>query len=236
MTASGWTTRPGRIAELVGPPGAGKSSVFRALLGREVSVERRPGLPSLGARGTVARSLVTSISTLVRTRGFARRLDPEQVRMMTYLHAVPRIFAERPAAAERILVFDQGPLFLLSRPSIDRPALRDWREHTIDEWARLLDVVVVLDAPDTILADRINDRDEWHRLQGAPEVDAVDDIVATRRRYEDLVAAFAARPDGPEPIRFDTSGSTPERIADEILDALGAPSRAAVGRRAAASP
>jgi hypothetical protein len=229
------TTRPARIAELVGPPGSGKSSVFHALLERDPRIERRPGLPSLGAPVAVAGSVTTSLATLARNRAFDGRPYPEQVRMMAYLHAVPRIFADRRPKADRILVFDQGPLYLLSRPSLNGTSLRAWRERTIDDWACILSMVVVLDAPDETLAARINERAKWHRLKGTAETEAVGDIVAARRRYDALADAFAARPHAPELIRFDTSECTPDRIADEVLAALAAPRRAALARHAAGS-
>ena len=78
--------------------------------------------------------------------------------------------AARAAAA--LAVFDHGPLFRIARLRafgprlVESAAFRRWSEAAVRRWARLLDAVVWLDAPDALLAERIDARDERHRMKG----------------------------------------------------------------------
>ena len=95
--------------------------------------------------------------------------------------------------------------------------LATWRHETFETWAPLLDAVVWLDAPNAILAERINGRSEWHRLKGQPVDTAIDVLTNARAVYEGMIARLEARDDGPAIVRFDTSRMSPDEVADAVL-------------------
>jgi hypothetical protein len=222
-----------RIVELVGPAGSGKSTAFHTLLARSTAIEGRPTLRHREYAGFVTTSLLATLATLARSRAIDSQNPREQVRMMVYLQAMPRILAGWKRAGA--VVFDQGPLYFLTRRGLMNPRLATWRGGMFDTWAPLLDLVVFLDAPDDLLADRINIRDEWHALKGADGRSAIDVLRASREVYERAIDEVSARPDGPVILRFDTSARSAGEITDAIVAAIAGDDEA-VGPRANAEP
>jgi hypothetical protein len=130
---------------------------------------------------------------------------------------------ERPKAVDaELCFFDQGPIYHLATiagpgPTISVPDhLQGWWKVSLDRWASLLSLVVRLDAPDASLVERIDGRERWHYLKGAPQAVVSGDLARIRALYESLVTELAHHSRGPDVARFDTSV---ERI-DEIVDRL----------------
>jgi hypothetical protein len=136
---------------------------------------------------------------------------------MLYLRALPGVIQRRPLWEANVLVFDQGPLYLLSEAQLRGDRLATWRKETLETWAALLDVVVWLDAPDTVLADRIDARDKWHRLKGARLEAAIDVLAEARAAYNAMISSLEAREDGPVILRFDTSRVSPADVVESLL-------------------
>lgn len=209
-----------RLVELMGPAGAGKSTVFQSLLARDQSILVRPTLRHARYAVVVAANLVKATATLIRHRAIDRDDPKEQVRSMMYVQALPRVLPELGSPGDSAIVFDQGPLFLLTRPNLtDRP-VATWRNRMLDTWAQLLDIVVFLDAPDSLLRERINTREKWHVLKGADGRSSLEVLRASRQVYEDTLQAISAQPGGPAILRFDTSARSADEIADAILTAM----------------
>jgi RecA/RadA recombinase len=210
-----------RTVELVGPAGAGKSTVFDELLARDGRIQGRPSLRSAEYAGTLAADVASALGTIVRQRAFRPRVTAEQVRMMAYLQALPRILARTPSSTGKTIVFDQGPVYFLTRASLRNERLATWRERVLAMWAPLLDVVAWLDAPDELLKQRINSRSKWHALKGAPSGTAGEVLTTSRAVYEDALVELGSRRPRPVILRFDTSRQSAGEIAGEILASLG---------------
>jgi len=205
----------------MGLAGAGKSTVFEALLARDPTILETPTLRDKRYSAVVAANTISAAATLVRRRAIDLDDPKEQVRMMMYVQALPRVLPQLGTPGDSAIVFDQGPLFLLTRHNIgEEKRLSAWWNRMVDTWSPLLDIVVVLDAPDDLLRERINTRDKWHALKGADGSSAVDALRVTRQIYARTLEAVAARPGGgPEVLRFDTSLLSADEIAEAILSA-----------------
>jgi shikimate kinase len=208
------------LVELVGPAGAGKSTVFQSLLARDQAILSRPSLRKTKYAAVVAVNIVGALATLIRRGAIERHARTEQVLMMMYLQTLPRILPWLVSPGRTAMVFDQGPLFFLTRPSLMDRRLAKWRNGMLDTWAPLLDVVVFLDAPDTLLRERVNTRQKSHALKGAEARSALEVLRTSRQVYERTIEAVAARPGGPTILRFDTSTRSADEIADAILSAI----------------
>jgi hypothetical protein len=204
----------------MGPAGAGKSTVFESLLARDPTILKRPTIRNRRYAAIVAENLVRVVATLIRHGVIKPEDGTEQVRIMMYLQALPRVLPGLGSAGNTAIVFDQGPLFLLTRHNFMDGRLATWWNRMLDTWAPLLDLVVLLDAPDSLLQERINTREKWHALKGADGRSALDVLHASRQVYARTLEAVAARPGGPAVLRFDTSAYSAGEIADAVLSAI----------------
>ena len=216
MSAASTTSAPNRplLVELVGPPGAGKSTIFEALQCRDDRIEPRPP-PDRRYVGVLAWNLLAVLALAVRHRA-ANRFVRESSREMAYLRALPRILEHRPV--ERVVVFDQGPIFLLTRSPVED--LAPWRTRMFEMWSTLFDVVVVLDAPDAVLVERINARLKKHRVKGTSVDRAIEFIGDSRAVLDVAVGGLVSQGRGPAVLRFDTSRRPVSDVVDEIVATL----------------
>ena len=210
------------LIELAGLPGTGKSSVFDALRSRNGRIARRPIL-SRGPHATVlAGELVRVVAMLARRRALGRQWNMERLVMAAYLRALPRVL-EGPRAPDRdAIVFDQGPIFSLTRPVLLDERLRDWWDSTFDAWRSLLDAVVWLEAPDAVLLERINERPKPHRLKGGADGAALETLAQNRAAYDFALSRLESPGRSPAILRFDTSRQSAEEIVEAILTVIPA--------------
>ena len=118
-------------------------------------------------------------------------------------------------------ILDQGVLFALARlehgkanvSTTDR--YRAWAARQVDRWAGVLDAVIWLDAPDDVLQQRIDCREQAHALK-----DQSADTAAFLRSYRDaygrLVDQLAASRPSTVIARFDTSLVTTDELVAEV--------------------
>jgi broad-specificity NMP kinase len=211
-----------RLVELAGPAGAGKSSVCSALRRRYSTV---PGT----IWGQPVLPLLTNGAQLVPTLAsfwlHARSLLWDESRHMVRLRTLQRGLDQAEGQRGEVLIFDEGPIFALAwlrgfgHVSLRSDVADSWWRETLRRWAETVDVVVVLDAPDTLLARRIRNRPEWHEVKHATDSE-ISAWMARFRSALDWVLAGLALEGGPEIIRIRTTLDDPDRLAGQVMKAL----------------
>jgi hypothetical protein len=208
--------------ELAGPAGAGKSATRRALIARsraETGEIWGLPVPLLLLNG------LELIPSFVPMWLAARAPLWDETRHMVRLQTLERVLRDsgRPRST---MIFDEGPIFALAwlrgfGHSIMRSdELDDWWSTTLQQWALIVPVIIVLDAPDEVLIRRIRTRPEDHEVKNlsAREIAA---WMARFRQALDWVLTSLAIENGVTVIRLDTSASTPEQLADRAMATLG---------------
>jgi hypothetical protein len=215
------TNHSPRLVELAGPAGAGKSATRRALIARSQAGNGTIwGLPVLSLLLTGVELIPSFIPLWWQARSPLWEETRHMVRLRTLRRALQRGGSERNA-----IVFDEGPIFALARlrgfghPLMRSEGSEQWWRATLHEWAGLVDMVVVLDAPDGLLAQRIRSRPEDHEVKQAsdPEIAA---WMARFRQALDWVLARLALENGMTVLRLETSSDAPEQLAELALAAL----------------
>jgi thymidylate kinase len=232
---------PPRAIEITGVAGSGKSTTARLLCRRDDY--RRAGF--IHARRPwhllqIVRS-VPQLRTILR-HGVLRapRIRWPEVKLLAYVERgwiLERGGRDRDAA----LVFDQGPLYALVRLTAEaraftrHPSFASWRQRQLRRWAERLTVIAWLDAPDDVLWDRINSRDQAHREKGNDASAGKRFLRRYRAAFEELLLSFE-RVQGPAIVRIDTAAIAPDDAVAAIVAAVEGTDAAAPHRTRAHSP
>jgi cytidylate kinase len=183
--------RTGFVVELLGPPGAGKSGLARALaqISGVAVVKDHDRHDVAAAARSVAHALPVALShppagvDRIRWAAWAGRLA-----------AAPRVARHRLADGAGTVVFDQGAAYTLVRMLEVRryPAGNTWWWRRSMETADLLDLLVILDADTETLVDRVRSRDKAHAVS-TQSADVMRGYLAKERAACHLVADVLAR-------------------------------------------
>lgn len=137
-----------------------------------------------------------------------------------------RVLGRQASNNGTVIVLDQGPVFKLAwlhelgHGSLKSQAFERWWDSTLKQWATLLDVVIWLDAPDTILLERIDARDKVHLVKGKSEQDAFEFLARCRTAYEHVISMLMANSDAPGVLCFNTARESLDQIVDNVLAAF----------------
>jgi hypothetical protein len=210
-----------RVVELVGPAGAGKTTLAKVL--PEYAQEVRSGLTLWGLPRPLlvagALAAMPTIAGATRSRPLRRAAINQMIRLGALRHALERTVA----GGARLIVLDEGPVFALSwldvfHPRYDDPSWNQWRARTLRDWARRLDAVVRLDADDHVLAERIRTRPKPHPVKQSPDDEIFHFIRRFRRAFDRVIAELSVA--GPVRILDFTAGGPPRERAARLLDSL----------------
>ncbi|HEX2248805.1 MAG TPA: hypothetical protein VHH32_00570 [Gemmatimonadales bacterium] len=216
-----------RLVELAGPAGVGKSSVSRVLRRRYAAAQGTIwGLPVFPLLGNGVRLVPTLFPLWLHSRSPLWDESRHMVRLTTLQGTLSRARANGSSA----LIFDEGPVFALAwlrgfgHESMRSAAAEPWWQDTLRQWAVTVDAVVVLDAPDAMLARRIKTRPEWHEIKNASDQQISIWIGRFRTALSWVLASLTVH-GGPTIHRIRTDGGPPEYIAEQVIAALNQGSR-----------
>lgn len=147
---------------------------------------------------------------------------------MVYLEGWQRVLKRKRTGKASAIVLEDGPIFRLAllRESGARNApnepFESWWNRMLDRWRSTLDMIVLLDAPDPILFQRIQLSDDWHRVKGRAEREPPVFLAFAlcRKACSEIIAGLTAKYD-PLLLRFDTNRNSPDDISTAVLDKIG---------------
>ena len=211
------------VVEVVGPAGAGKTSLARALTqsnerlveGAKLRARSIPNIPFF------VRNAFFLLPTFLQQYRNGRGFTWQEIKAIVHLRGWHRVLRRRVANGT-ITILDQGPIFMLTRlrvlgpENIKRQGFDRWWNGMFKQWSHELDLVIWLDAPDAILLERIHSRNKRHTVKEESEKDAHEFMARYRTSYEEVISALRAN-DGPRVVRFDTARQSPGEITDKVL-------------------
>lgn len=216
--------KPGYIVELVGPAGAGKTTLSRTLtqhsekfrIGADIELKKSENMPLF------FRTMPLLLPIFMRRGRDGRGFSWDEMKAMVYLKGWHRVFEQQAAYPGAIVLLDHGPVFRLATlyafgpDRLREEAVQTWWADMFARWAATLDLVIWLDAPNSVLEKRINTRQQRHAVKGKTGLEVDQFLACYRRAYEHILGRLMALKK-PMLVQFDTSQSTIDQIADEVL-------------------
>ena len=218
-----------RILEVVGPAGAGKTTLCRNLtrgnrcfqLGTSPDVRRLADLPFFLWNG------LQIIPTLLHLQRLHRQLNRREFAWLAILKGWPARLRKQLSRDERVIVLDQGPVYLLTAIAEFGPDRLDAlvAENTwtalYGEWAALLGGIVSLDSGDAELLGRIRHRSKKHLVKKQSATNAFAFLQRSREAYGRTISRLIDGRADLRVFRFDTSRRSPGEIANQLLVEIG---------------
>lgn len=211
-----------RVVELAGPTGVGKSTIAHALRQRcpaqPATIWGLPMLPLLS-------NGMSLLPTLAEFWGRSRSLLWDESRHLVRLQTLHRRLATAPSHPAPIILFDEGPVFALAwlrgfgHESLRSPAANGWWQNTLELWAKMFDVVVVLEASDRLLASRIKASSAWHEIKDGSEEEIGAWMARFRTALEWVLAGLSAA-GGPAILRVTMDEQPSYCVAELVVSAL----------------
>ena len=219
--------RPFLIIELVGPAGAGKTTLSRVLtdrnpmiqIGSDIELRKTKYIP------VILRNTVSLWPIILKSIRDGRQITWEEMKYLIYLAGWPDVLRLEAADGASAILLDHGPVFKFATlnefgpETLKTDQFASWWDRMFEQWASTLDMVIWLDAPDPILDKRINSRDQRHSVKGKSESEVVHFLARYRTSYEETLAKLRIA-GNTRLLQFDTSRTSIEQVADEILSAL----------------
>jgi len=215
---------PSLIVELVGPAGAGKTTLSRVLsqrdekilTGAEIELRKLEHIPIFFG------NVPFLLPMFLRRYQPGRSFTWEELKYLVYLRGWPRLLSHQALNNGTVILLDHGPVFKLATLNAFGPArlkshdFENWWRDMLYQWSCTLDLVIWLDAPDTILMERINNRDQRHAVKETSEQEVANFLACYRASYEYILTKLKAN-GRPNLLQFDTNQASIEQIADGIL-------------------
>ena len=213
------------IVEIVGLAGAGKTTLVRLMsqLNGNIQVGPELKLRKIDHIPTFIAQTYSLLPVLFQQYPGSRWFTWDEIKSMAYLKGWPQLLSRQAMNQNAVILLDHGPVFKLATLHAFGPErLRNrsnekWWDAMFEQWAQALDVVVWLDAPDTVLRNRINNRVQKHAVKGKSQQEAHNFLALYRESYEQILASLKTRK-GPAFFQIDTFSNPIEHVLDEVLN------------------
>ena len=205
------------LVELVGPAGAGKSTLAASLPAQDPDVAQGPNLWGL-PRALLVASAIELLPTMIAAAIRGRPLHKPEIGQMIRIGALRRALSHTRTRGHRTMVIDEGAVFGLAWLEMfyeahDDPWRSLWRRREREQWAARLDAVVRLDADDPELARRIRTRAKEHMVKDRNDEEIQVFMARFRDCYDQVIGDMAAR--GSLAVQSLSTGGAPvpDRVA-----------------------
>jgi deoxyadenosine/deoxycytidine kinase len=218
------------IVEIIGPAGAGKTSLYTALgnYPDRMLLSNFPDVHKIAAAPFYIHYGLQLVPNILRlSSSDSRQLNRREFAWLTIIKGWPFVLQRDSKKISQKIILDQGPVYLLAEmrefgPDYLRTKKAEplWHEFYL-RWAHTLDMIVWLDAEDGQLVKRIRERDKDHIVKNEPAEKAIEFLESYRKLFDFTVAALTAINPGIRILRFDTSKQRTQEIKDRLMDEIG---------------
>jgi shikimate kinase len=210
------------VLELLGPAGAGKSSLLRTLARRDPDICTEICFREIKNIPIVMLNALALAPALVGAYRDHRKPEWCDIKQIARMKAYYPLLGREGSRSYRAVILDEGPIFLLTwlhafgQDRLKSQVIEKLSQNALDRWAKKMDAIIWLDAPNAVLARRIRERRKPHRVKGETEKEIHKFLSHYRVSYELIISKLTADR-GPKVIRFNTEQSSLDQIADEVM-------------------
>ncbi len=219
-----------RVVEIIGPAGAGKTTIFNALSNypERIRLANFPNVKRIADAPFFIQYGLQLVPILFRLYWHAgRKLSRREFAWMSILKGWSFVLDREVKKSSQVVVLDQGPVYLLAemmefgtKYQKSEYAEKFWQK-IFNQWADTLNLIVWLDAEDNMLMKRIQTREKGHMVKLEPAPKVFDFLQRYRRAYDYVISMMEINPSGPRILRFDTGIQRSEEIINCLLGEFG---------------
>jgi adenylate kinase family enzyme len=217
------------IIEVIGPAGSGKTTLAKAISNQNnVEVitsppyyKRLTNLPFF-AQNTI--ELLPLLIRLYSTRK-VRGLKMRDVAWMVTINGWSQILLQKSRPCS-IVILDEGPIYYMAylqifgAESMNSLLTQAWWAEMYRNWSKVLDMVIMLDAPDTFLIDRIRAREKHHGVKTKSDDYAHRYLANLREKYENLLIKLTSEECDLRILRFNTQQLSIDEIVSKVINSI----------------
>jgi adenylate kinase family enzyme len=218
-----------RIVEVVGPAGAGKTTFCQMLdcSNQTIRLENFPDVRKAADAPFFISNCLNLIPNLLRLyRPNSRHLTRREFAWMAILNGWPAILRKESNDGNKIIILDQGPVYLLAEMRLFGPeylrqkAAEGLWQNLFKRWRDTLYLVVWLDAANEVLFNRINTRQQEHIVKSQPAAVVYEFLGRYRAEYKSILSILGTKKSGFKVLQFDTEQQRPQDIMRRFLSEL----------------
>jgi deoxyadenosine/deoxycytidine kinase len=220
---------PVRILEIIGPAGAGKSTLAHLLSQKNQIklIHTAPYYRRVKDFPFFAINTLETLPTIIQLYfgSHCQRLKPWEVAWMVTLHGWHHILRHE-TARNLTLVLDEGPIYhmaylqIYGSGVINSSPAEAWWNKIYKQWSKTLTLLVLLDASDTTLIKRIRMRETVHGVKTKGDDYAFEFLSNLRKKYDYLIARLLSEETQLKVLRFDTQKIPLDQICTDIVAVL----------------
>lgn len=213
------------IVEFLGPAGAGKTTLLRALKQSKSNIQEGVTAKEIDCIPYLISNTLLFFPKFISEYQHTRWFTWKETRSMIYTQVWHKILEAEKDNNNLAIVFDHGPLFRLARLLTSGPEMtksqtyQQWSQQILTQWLNTLDIVVWLDAPNTVLLERVHNRDSWHQIKEKNLQQGDEFLTHYKMVYEQIFAQIKAS-NNVKLLQFDTSHKSLAQILNEVKLAL----------------